>query len=360
MATRFVTPNPRLFGRNAYTVFGFVGYGVANIVAVVLAERWHLPVSERLIAFLVPPVAFLVITTLAKVATGRELIVFYQTAGGAVVAAVLVGLAVRADVGRVLDVVTIGIAVFLVFGRIGCFRVACCYGRPAAYGVIYGDEHVALGLWAHRAHRRLVPVQLIESVGTVGLIVIALVSGHRSGEYALLLATGYASLRFGLELLRGDPSRPTLGGASEAQWCSLAAAVVCAVCAQTPPSVGIAATLTAATGILVASRTKRDLFAARHVQELDVLSNRLMHEPAGTRLTTSRDVQISHAVLPDGRSDWLLSSDHRAWTPDVASELARELFPEALLIPGRTAGLLHVIVLVRAIVPQNPSASSST
>jgi hypothetical protein len=360
MATLFVTPNPRLLGRSAYTVLGFLGYGVANIVALVLAERWHLPVSERLIAFLVPPVAFLLIATLAKAVTGRELIVFYQTAGGAVVTAVLVGLAVRADVGRVLDVITIGIAVFLVFGRIGCFRVACCYGRPAAHGVIYGDEHLALGLWTHRAHRRLVPVQLFESVGTVGLIIVALATGHHSGEYALVLATGYAGLRFCLELLRGDPSRPMLGGASEAQWCSLATAMVCAACAQAPLTIGIAATLMAATGILVGLRTKRDLFTAHHVQELDAISKRLLHAPAGTRLTTSRAVQISYSVLPDGRSDWLLSSESRAWTPDVASGLAHELFPEAQLILGRTAGLLHVIVPARTIVPQTRSAPSST
>lgn len=189
----------------------------ATSVATVLAIAWQLTLGERLVVVFTPPLAFIAVTTIATALKGREWIVFYQTAAGALATTMIAGLVIGANLPRLADVVVVGIGTFLVFGRIGCFRVACCHGRPARRGVTYDERHVAIGLWSACAPRALLPVQLFEAVGSALLIGGALLTAAEPGRAACIFAVGYAMTWFILEFLRGDPVRWVCLGISEAQ-----------------------------------------------------------------------------------------------------------------------------------------------
>ena len=62
--------------------------------------------------------------------------------------------------------------------------------------MVYGPAHVAAGLPARYAGRPLLPIQLIESAGSLALVIAGLVASAVPGCAALVYGTGYAALRF--------------------------------------------------------------------------------------------------------------------------------------------------------------------
>ena len=339
-----MTPTPTLLGQSSYTVLGFLGYAVASAVATALAISWQLTLGERLVALLAPPLAFLAVVTIATAIKGHEWIVFYQAAAGAVAAVVIAGLAIGADLRRLLDVSVIGIATFLVFGRVGCFHVACCHGRPARRGVTYDERHVALGLWAACARRPLLPVQLIEAVGVALLVGAALAGAAAPGRAASILAIGYAALRFALETVRGDPVRPVALGVSEAQWWCAATAVVSAIAQPAWWTLAAAAVLVAAPVALVVTRRRRELVEPHHVHDLDTVCTAVLADASHAQRETALGLAATCHLLADGRLDWIWSSSHPAWSIAAATRLAGALWPGAEVVAGRTPGLVHVLV----------------
>jgi hypothetical protein len=253
-------------------VLGCAGYAVANLLGIVLATGWDLGLRDRLVVFLVPPLAFVIVVFAARLILREERIVFYQVATAAVASVVLVGCLVGTQVARCMDVAVLGIGTFLVFGRLGCFSVACCHGRPARYGVVYGPAHVKAGFWSRWSGRRLWPVQLVEAGVTAILVILALIVGwHAPGEPTLTYAVGYSACRFFLETRRGDWTRPHAFGLSEAQLTSLA---VLAACVIWRPSVLTCAGLLyvcAAAAWIAITRERRELAAPPHLRELDKL-----------------------------------------------------------------------------------------
>jgi hypothetical protein len=324
-------------------VLGLAGYVAASLVCAVLAERWQLPLAERVVAIVVPPVAFVIVVTIATALAGRELIVFYQTTSVGAAAVIAAAAAIGADVWRVLDVSVIGYGVFLAFGRIGCFGVACCHGRPARRGVRYGDAHVALGLWPRWRDRPLVPVQLIESAASAALVVVGLALSGTPGTAAVVYAAGYSAIRFGLELVRGDPVRPYALGLSEAQWFALAVVTACAIARPAVWTIAFAAALACAAAWLVVRRAHRALGLPPHLRELDRACAEAAAAP-GRRAETRLGVVVSYHPLADGRADWVLSSTHVAWSLAAARRLAAALWSGAEVQPGRGPGVVHVIV----------------
>ncbi len=268
---------------------------------------------------------------------------FYQVTTGAT-AAVLVGaIAIGASPWRLLDIAVIGIGVFLVFGRLGCFHVACCHGRPARRGVTYGDAHVAAGLWRRCAHRPLFPVQLVEAAISLALVVAAISVSTTAGAATVVYATGYAAARFALELVRGDPVRPSALGLSEAQWCSGAVALVCAITWPSWPTLAAAVAIATWGVYLGVTRRRRELLAPAHLHELDQLAGAILADSAHARRDTRLGVGVSCHALPDGRLDWVLSSTHQAWSEATARKIAARAWPDAEVIAGRTGGVVHVI-----------------
>jgi hypothetical protein len=339
--TRCARPHLTARRISTYTVLGFTGYVVANAIGVALARQWDLSLGERLVAFFAPPVAFIVVVTLSSAAAGHERIVFYQTAVAGIAAVVLAGWLIGAHLGRLLDLVTLGIGSFLVFGRIGRHAVACCHGSLGR-GITYGQPHVAVGFWSRWTGRALWPVQIVEAIASGTLVLAGLAWSDEPGRAAQIYILGYATVRFVLELVRGDGKRPYWRGLSEAQWVAVATALACAAWRPGIVTGVLAGALLVAAAGLVLRRHRRELLFPPHLFELDRL---LTTMGDGERNETSLGVAVSRHVLPDGRIDWILSSDHRSWSEATASRLAHRLWPSFELVPGRTSGVIHVVTL---------------
>jgi hypothetical protein len=357
---------PKIGRHSAYTVLGFAGYGVAVVLGVALARRWQLPLTDRLVAFLVPPAAFLATVTVATALKGREWIVFYQALFAALAAVLAVGALAGVELPRLADLTVLGIGAFLAIGRLGCFRVACCHGRPLGpwaarrlpgLGVRYGAAHVALGFWARWQDRPLYPVQLIEAAASAGWVVAGWAGSQVPGRAAVIYCAGYAATRFALELVRGDAARPHAAGLSEAQWASLFSLLCAATVGLQVWTAALAAVTAAAAALLIAARSRRAFTAPAHLHELDRLAAAVLADPNHARRDSRLGIGLSHHRLPDGRRDWILSSAHPAWSPQVARRLAAALWPDAELIPGRTAGVVHV---VEPGLPTAPAAAGAT
>lgn len=121
------------------------------------------------------------------------------------------------------------------FGRIGCFFYGCCYGCVSSSSCAVAfprgspawHEQFRAGLIANDAPAALpvLPTQLFESAA-VALLFVALLflylrvwkrlPGLVLGSYLI----GYACIRFGIEILRGDP-RAVIGPFSISQTISL-------------------------------------------------------------------------------------------------------------------------------------------
>jgi hypothetical protein len=334
---------PTLRGRSTYTVVGLAGYGVANLLAAALFVAWELPLVDRWIAAVAPGVAFVLVVRIARAIAGTEVIVLYRVAATGVVAATSLSAALGEQPARVADVVTIGVGAFLVLGRLGCFAVACCHGRPARFGIAYGDAHVAVGFWPRWRGRRLWPTQLIESAVSLALVVTGLAAGwSRPGWPALIYIIGYAPVRFALELARGDSARPHRWGLSEAQWTAPVTAIACAIWRPHPVTLAVAAALVIAAATLIARRRRRELFEPSHLRDLDRTCAAAAHSQA--RAETSLGVAVSRFQMPDGRVDWVMSSSHPRWSTGAARRLAALMWPAFELVEGRTPGVVHVLV----------------
>ncbi len=121
------------------------------------------------------------------------------------------------------------------FGRVGCFFYGCCYGRPASAccavafprGSPAWHEQLNAGLIQSNAQTALpvLPTQLFEAFAVFLLFVVLFFlyrrfwkahPGFVTGCYFM----GYACIRFGIEVLRGDP-RAAVGPFSISQTISL-------------------------------------------------------------------------------------------------------------------------------------------
>jgi hypothetical protein len=335
---------PTIRGVSTYTVLGFTGYCVASIALALITWLWQLTLVDRLIVMIVPPFAFLAVVTIARRIAKRELIVFYQTAAAGVCTVAVVSALVGGHTARLVDLAAVGIGIFLVFGRIGCHSVACCHGRPARFGVVYGPQHARLGFWSRWVGRRLWPVQLLESAISLLLVVSALMIGWKEpGLPALVYIVGYGVARFLLELRRGDAARPHKLGISEAQWTSTATLISAAIWQTSVVTIAAAVALVAGLLILAIQHERRALTLSPHLVEIDRACRALIAANTDERRETSLGICVSCHPLPDGRRDWVLSSNHPAWSMTIARRVAAELWSSSEFVEGRIAGVAHVI-----------------
>jgi prolipoprotein diacylglyceryltransferase len=344
---RCAEPAPTIGTRSAYTVLGFIGYALGNVLAMVLSWQWQLTLAERILVFLAPPTAFVVVVTMATAIVGRERIVFFQTALAGALAIVGGGYALGLPTSRIaqlLDIDVLAVGVFLVFGRIGCHAVACCHGRPtqrfAKFAVCYGAAHVRIGLAQHIAARRLLPVQLMESCVSLLLVVVALLARQRPGDAAVLYTLGYCVFRFAIEFWRGDHARPMRLGLSEAQGSAVAAAALVAAARCDAVTGTVAGGLLVAAALTIVTRHRRALTAPGHLAEV---AARMAKRDA---TVTSCGVSISgHALpVPGNLFDWVMTRNAPALTATDVAAMATALWPESTIMPGQTPGVFHVIV----------------
>jgi hypothetical protein len=216
----------KLFRRRirSFHFFGVSGYILGTILGVLLAVQSGLQPSVVLLLAGAGAGTFFALAFLAKQLTGQERIVYYHHEISIMVLCTLILYSLKLPVLPYLDITLLGIGTFLAFGRIGCYSVGCCHGRPHKHGVSYGQVHVEEGFTWFYKDVPVLPVQLIESA-YVSLTVIAgvilLLNHVAPGTVLIVYTVVYGLMRFALEFFRGDPDRPHWQGLSEAQWTTL-------------------------------------------------------------------------------------------------------------------------------------------
>ena len=195
--------------------------GLVLAIAIALSFTVHAGLSSALVLLLVAInlVAAFVLGLTVKVVTGIERHTHYHYE----IAIAVVTIATLKSLGQpivpYLDAMAAGKGLLLASGRLGCFMVGCCHGRPFPFGVCYGPAQTR-----RYAGVRLFPVQLVESLLGVVLTTLCaylLLRGARPGTALATYVIGYGTARFLIELLRGDPQRPYFRSYSEAQWIAL-------------------------------------------------------------------------------------------------------------------------------------------
>lgn len=219
MLDRIAGPHESFAGIEVSPYFGL---GVCGITAgfalfVGLGMRSGVPLAT-LTAISVIAVATLVgLGLLRKWGYGAEFYVLFEDTLAVLAACGLVAWAIGAPVWTVLDLLMLGLGVFLVFGRLGCLACGCCHGRPSSVGIRYPDgvvEDELVGI-------RLFPVQLVEAAWIAVVTVAAgavLLAGPPPGRTLWFWLIAYGAGRFVMEFARGDLGRPSVGPLSEAQW----------------------------------------------------------------------------------------------------------------------------------------------
>jgi hypothetical protein len=216
---------------SAFRLAGSVGLAAALGFTTTLAAVRQLAMWPLLLSILVAFLTFLGLALAWKVATGVEQLTYYHHQIAVIVTTGLVLHMSGQQVLAYLDVIILGVGLFTAAGRVGCFLVGCCHGRPWHRGFAYGPAHVDAGSPSYLVGVRLLPVQLAESallLALVGVGAAVALAGDRPGEALVWYVVAYAVGRFGLEFLRGDAARPYLLGFSEAQWTSVVLAWVAA------------------------------------------------------------------------------------------------------------------------------------
>lgn len=127
----------------------------------------------------------------------------------------------KVDFWKVFDLAVPLVALAQCIGRIGCFLAGCCYGRETdgPFGVVFHDSVYAPG------GMRLFPVQLLSSAlnlcNCLFLYFLWKKAGLKKGCVGAIYIMTYSIGRFGLEYLRGDLERGSVGMFSTSQFISI-------------------------------------------------------------------------------------------------------------------------------------------
>ncbi len=225
-STTWVRPSVTLFGRRWHTfrVCGVSGLALGTSLALLLAG--HAGLSRLMVCGLLAlgVGTFLTLTMATKIITGSESLVYYHHE----VAVLAVSAALLSALGQpvlpYLDVTALGLGVFLACGRCGCLMVGCCHGKPHRWGVRYGAEHAREGFPTCYVGVRLCPVQAVESVVVLSIVLagsVFVLQNRPAGSALSWYVICYSVARIWLEEWRGDRARPYWLRLSEAQWTSL-------------------------------------------------------------------------------------------------------------------------------------------
>ena len=153
--------------------------------------------------------------------------VFFGGLYGAVAAVWLYARGAKVPAEKLLQVLLPTVPLIHSLGRMGCFCVGCCYGKPSdKWGVVFSHSQIA------PADVPLLPVQLYEAAGAMLLFIALACMGAKRADGRKMLAVyllAYSLLRFVLEFLRGDAYRGFVLGLSVSQAIALLSMVLAAV-----------------------------------------------------------------------------------------------------------------------------------
>lgn len=251
---------------------------------------------------------FLGLAMVTKIITGEERLVYYHHEIAIMVVAAVFLKIINQPVLPYLDVTILGIGTFLVCGRVGCFMGGCCHGRPNKWGVCYRKEHAAAGFTNYYVGVRLFPIQAVESLWVLGVVLVGItfiLGGRLPGETLAWYIITYDIGRFCFEFVRGDPDRPYRCGFSEAQWTSiiLMFAVIWAELTgalifhvwHLAATVGMVLTM-----IIVAlsrklnGKLRYQIFLPRHVKEIAEAVQRITHSSAGKMVSAESTTNLQN------------------------------------------------------------------
>ncbi len=218
--------NINVFGKriNSFIFFGVLGYLLGVSVGIVLSIKLHLSVQIILMMSLISMIVFFLLAYIVKVVSREENIVYYHHEIAITICCTLVLIFLKQPILPYLDVMILGIGTFLIFGRLGCFSVGCCHGKPSKYGVKYDENHVREGFTWYYKNIKLFPVQLVEASFAAFIVITGialLIIKVKPGTVFLYYSISYSLFRFFIEFFRGDSERPIWVGVSEAQWTSV-------------------------------------------------------------------------------------------------------------------------------------------
>src|SRR5689334_13747697 len=137
----------KIFRKNisSFQFFGGIGFIAGNVLGVIVATALGLEPSIVLIMSGIGAATFFGLTFFIKWLTSKENIVYYHHEICILLLCTLSLFALHVPVLPYLDITLLGVGTFLGFGRIGCYSVGCCHGRPCNQGVQYGQHHVDAG-----------------------------------------------------------------------------------------------------------------------------------------------------------------------------------------------------------------------
>ncbi len=218
---------------SSFHFFGIIGFVLGFLLGLWLASKLQMQVGVIVLMSLTGATTFFLLAIGAKIITGEEVIVYYHHEIGILIMCSIVLALLNKPVLGYIDITILGIGVFLAFGRIGCFNVGCCHGKPFKKGVVYRHEHTEAGFTHYYEGVALFPVQLVESAFVFIIVIIGccclLLFHTLPGTVLLVYTVIYGAFRFTIEFFRGDPDRPYWKGLSEAQWTTLLLILMSAV-----------------------------------------------------------------------------------------------------------------------------------
>lgn len=208
----------------AYKVCGCAGYILGCLLGVLLAVHTGLSAWMLMLLCMSAAVTFYSLAMVTKIILGEERLVYYHHEVVILLMSAIMLLILNQPVLPYLDIVVLGLGVFLACGRVGCLMVGCCHGKPHQWGICYGHKHVEKGFTNYFQGIRLFPVQALEILWVLtvtGFGVMMLLKRYPPGEAFTFYVMAYGTGRFFFEFLRGDPERPYWLGFSEAQWTTI-------------------------------------------------------------------------------------------------------------------------------------------
>lgn len=148
-------------------------------------------------------------------------LVFYGGLAGAALTTLAFARLRRLPLWEVADALAPSIALGHAFGRVGCFIHGCCYGTPTTlpWAVHYHDALNDASVGLH-------PTQLYEAVlllALYGALAWQYPQKRFAGQTFSFYLLGYATLRFVVEIFRGDYGAQHFGGLKPGQAFSVVA-----------------------------------------------------------------------------------------------------------------------------------------
>lgn len=318
--SRFIHPVVNVGRRwSAFQRCGYAGLALAITLSLALAARLGLSLWVILAIAAVTMATFFMHAFATKIIKGHEELVYYHHELAILTTVLLLLWLWRQPISPYLDITALGIGAFMILGRIGCLSAGCCHGRPARWGIRYGEAQAAVGFAGCYVGVRLFPIQAVESLWALALVLVGcamLLNGSPPGAVFALYIVGYDVGRFCFEFARGDAIRSYYGGFSEAQWLAiiLTWAVVAAEVSGVLPfqlwhmvaAVGLTIAALAITMYRRISRGERHrLLHPSHIQEIAEaivrLSDNASATPTGVRVEqTSLGIRMSAGANGQG------------------------------------------------------------